>query len=104
MGGEQSSYSDSGGGGRSVGRITEVANFDFRDFNKPKDDGSGNIGDVANVNGSEVVLKCDGMEMDCLQMEKREKREKGGQEKVDHKRVYCFDTFNNITKVMYWRL
>ena len=40
MGGEQSRYENRGGDGR----VTEVANFDFRDFKK-EDDGIGTSGD-----------------------------------------------------------
>ena len=40
MGGEQSKYENTGGDGR----VTEVANFDFRDFKK-EEDGVGTSGD-----------------------------------------------------------
>ena len=76
MGGEQSV-----GCGRGGGKITEVANFEFRDLSCSKEDGSENSGsDVTGIekeemNNNEREANCFEGEMDKNKWEDRGKEE-----------------------------
>ena len=77
MGGEQSKYENRGGDGR----VTEVANFDFRDFKK-EEDGIRTSGD--GIMGREKIDSfCDRWEVRRLQRERKgswcENRRVGGE-------------------------
>ena len=96
MGGEQSRYENRGGGG---GRITEVANFDFRDFSKDKDNGGWEIDKKLIVNENNE-LKYDG----SWKVDRSEAGwEGGGQKALGCERTNYSNTFNDRNEVIHRR-
>jgi hypothetical protein len=95
MGGEQSRYENRGGGGR----ITEVANFDFRDFNKDKETGGLEIDNNLIVTENNR-LKCNG----SLKVDRSEAGwELRGQNAVGCENTNYSNTFSDRNEVIHGR-